>query len=150
MVLAFSATQIYAQDGSISADTSATTESVDSEEAKAVVLDFETGEVVELDEVAKAAVDLFKDYKGMGKLGLAIALLNLFIMFLKTNMMNGWFQKRKPATQRLLLVVFGQALGILLAMEGGLSPWSAVLGGLLTSGGAVAIYEVAKPFFKKQ
>jgi hypothetical protein len=107
-------------------------------------------EIVPLSDVVDATGALVKDAKGMGKLGLAIAVLNLLIMFLKTQLAGAWFAKRGPKTKRLLLVVFGQAAGILLAIEGGLSPLSAVIGGLITSGGAMLVYEAAKPFLKKK
>ena len=106
-------------------------------------------EIVPLDEAINATVALVKDYKSMGKLGAAIALLNLLIMLLKTQLLGAWFSKKGPKTKRLLLVVFGQAMGILLAVEGGMGPLSAVIAGLITSGGAMAIYEAYKAAFKK-
>jgi len=107
-------------------------------------------EIVPLDEAVAATAALVKDYKGMGKLGGAVALLNLLIMLLKTQLLGGWFNKRSPMTKRAILVAAGQALGILLAIEGGMGPLSAVIGGLITSGGAMAIYESVKPFLKKK
>lgn len=107
-------------------------------------------QVVSLDQVAEATVVLVKDGKGMTKLALTVAVLNLLVMLLKTNLAGQWFSKQKPGLKRFVLVVLGQGLGILLAMESGLSPLSAVLAGLITSGGAVSLFEAYKAVFGKK
>lgn len=99
-------------------------------------------------QVAEAAYEVIKDAHGMGKLALSIAILNLLIMGLKTHAARGWFDRLGPGSKRLVLLALGQALGILSAIEGGMSPASAIIAGLLTSGGASALYEAAKPFLK--
>lgn len=104
---------------------------------------------VSLDQLVSAGSDLVKDYKGMGKLGLAIALLNFIMMMLKNPLLGAWLTKRSSNMKKFSLLVLGQAMGILIAVEGGLAPLSAVIAGLVTSGGAMAIYEAYKKFIKK-
>lgn len=109
-----------------------------------------TDEVVPLDTVVDATVAVVKDGKSMGRLALSVALLNLLVMFLKTNLANTWFSKKSTNYKRAFLLVAGQVLGILLAIQSGLSPLSAVIGGLITSGGAVAIFESVKGLLPKK
>jgi hypothetical protein len=100
---------------------------------------------VPLDDVANAAFNLAKDHASLGKLGLAMALINLIAMLLKTDAVGGWFSKAHPLVKRAVLLGLGQVAGILLAVEGGAGVTAAIFGGLITSGGAVALFEAVKP-----
>lgn len=102
-----------------------------------------------MDQVLDATVSLVQNGKSMGKLALAVAMVNLLIMLMKTSMMGNLFTKLNPIVKRLVILALGQAAGILMAMEAGTGPLAAVIGGLLSSGGAVAIFEMAQPLWAK-
>jgi len=105
---------------------------------------------VPIDQVVDATLNLVKDGKGMSKLVLSMGVLNLLVMLLRTAMLSAYFDKKSPGVKRFIILVLGQILGILSAVEGGLSPLSAIIGGLITSGGAVALFEAYKPLMKKK
>lgn len=157
MILALSlylAPMSYAQDSApassttISADMTLEEASESAEPSPSLLVDHDSGEIVELDAFAKAVIDLVKDYKNLGGLALAMAVLNLLMMLLKTKLFGQWLDSRSRNVKKLALVVLGQALGILAAISTGLSPLSAVLAGLISSGGAHILYEEWKSFKK--
>ena len=123
----------------------AVSQDVVSSEVAAILVDTTSGDIVELDSFAKSVIGLFSTYKEMGKLALAIALIQLLMTALKTNFFGGWLSKRSPGMKRFMLVLFGQLAGILMMIEAGAEPLSAILAGLLASGGASAIYDAYKP-----
>lgn len=98
-----------------------------------------------LDQVLDATVTLVKTGKSMGSLALAVAVINLLILMMKTSYAGELFTKANPAIKRVILLALGQVAGILMAMAAGTGAMSAVIGGLVSSGGAVAIFEAVKP-----
>jgi hypothetical protein len=113
----------------------------------ATVYDDATQEIVELDEFAKAMLAIVKDGKGMGKGALAIALLNLLIMALKTKLASEFFKKRHPGVKRLIIASLGQIVALIVLHQGGLSWGAALWQGLIVSGGAMLVYEAFKPVY---
>jgi len=105
---------------------------------------------VPLQTVFEAIATLVKNWKGMSGIGIAAAILTLLVQILKTELLGGLLAKASPFLKRLLITVLGQFAGIVIAVNGGLGWIEAVVAGLLTSGGAVAIYEAIKPFFSKK
>jgi hypothetical protein len=114
-------------------------------QANPVLLDPNDNSVVQLDDVATAALALVKDRSSLGQLGLAMAIINLIAMLLKTSYVGGWFSTAHPIAKRAVLIGLGQVAGILLAIEGGMGVTAAIFTGLISSGGAVALFEVCKP-----
>lgn len=108
------------------------------------------GEVVGLDVIVDSILALIKNWKGLGTLGALSSILVLLVQLLKTELLGGWFEGKAPLVKRALIVIFGVINGVILSVwTGGLSWMEAIMGGLLVSGGAMAIYEVIKPFIKK-
>ena len=109
-----------------------------------------TVEVVTLDESIVAIVKLVQDWQNLGTMGLLMALLNILIMLLKSRFANEWFKKQKPGLKRVILLALGQIMGILVSLQGGMGILESIISGLIVSGGAMAIFEAAKPLFKKK
>ena len=103
-----------------------------------------------LDELGGSLIELAKNWKTLGTLGILIAILNLLIMLLKSKYCKGWFGKQSALIKRTLIVILGQAVAILALVSGGASWVAAILAGLVTSGGAITVYEVLKPLFNKK
>jgi len=103
--------------------------------------------------VLESIGELIKNWKGLGGIGLASAILATIIQFLKTDLMGGFLDKAGrfgPNIRRLIILVLGQVSGVILSLSSGKFSWvDAIVSGLITQGGAVAIYEYLKPFFKK-
>lgn len=97
--------------------------------------------------------ELIKNWKGLSGIGLASSLLALVIQALKTELLGGLLNKAGPLgpnIRRLIIFVLGQISGIVLSFAGGkFSLVEAIITGLITQGGAVALYEHLKPFFKR-
>ena len=103
-----------------------------------------------IDQIGDALIALVKEWKVLGTLGIMIATLNILVMVLKSGFCKGWFGARSPLVKRFLIVLFGQALGVLMMVASGVSWLAAIVSGLVTSGGAVLVYESLKPLFKKK
>ena len=78
------------------------------------------------------------------------AIINIIVLILKSNWCHGWFGKRSALVKRILIIVLGQVFAILTAIIGGTSWTDAIISGLISSGGAMAIWEVIKPIFVKK
>lgn len=100
--------------------------------------------------IVDSFIDLFKNGKALGVMGCISLAITIIIKILKLDFIGNLFGKLNPYIQRLLIVILGQASGILVSIISGISWWQAIITGLISSAGAVAIYEAAKPFFKKK
>ena len=92
------------------------------------------------------------NWKTGGLMALMIAVLNLIVYLFKSPLLGNLFSSLKefPKIRSAILVILGVVLGILQMILTGSSIGTAIFAGLITSGGAVAIYELAiKPFFAK-
>jgi len=94
-------------------------------------------------------VNLIKNGKAMGVLAVMIGGIMLLIRLLKSSIAGGLFAKVNPFIQRAIIVILGVAAGILLQIASGMKWYVALVAGLFTSGGAIAIYEVLKPLWTK-
>lgn len=103
-----------------------------------------------LEEIGNAIIEIVKNWESLGTLGIMIAIINVLIMLLKSKYCKGWFDEQSQLVKRALIVILGQVVAILAMVLSGSSWIPAILAGLVSSGGAIAIYEVVKPFFKKQ
>jgi len=85
---------------------------------------------------------------GLGTLGILIAALLILIEVMKSKISKGWFGSKGRWIRRGVVIIGGQILGIATMVSTTEMGWlSAVIAGLITSGGAVAIYElVIKPW----
>lgn len=105
---------------------------------------------VPVEDIFKSISDLVKNYKGMKGIAIASSVLMVLIQVCKTEIMGRLISKANPFLNRVIITVCGQICGILMASNSGMSWLEAVITGLLTSGGAVAIYEAIKPLLKKK
>jgi hypothetical protein len=85
---------------------------------------------------------LFMNWKAMGPLAIGSAFIVAAVQALK---------KLFPEFpyKRGIVTVLGVAYGVLTAVTQGMGLGAALIAALLTSGGAVAIYEALKPLFSK-
>lgn len=106
--------------------------------------------VVPMKSVFESISDLVKNFKGLTSIGVFSAILVIIIQFLKTDVAGNFLKKLTPTMKRIIITVLGQVSGILIAVVGGMGWVDAIIAGLLTSGGAIAIFEVFKPLFEKK
>jgi len=94
---------------------------------------------------------LISNWKAMGGLAIGIAFVNIAIMVLKASWTDKWFiwDTKAPLVKRAIIIVLGQVAGIMLMIVSGMKWYAAVIAGLITAGGAIAIYEAVAPIFKK-
>ncbi len=109
---------------------------------------------VAISTVFETLSNIIQNWKSFHGVAIAIPCLTLFIQLLKTKELGGILDKTGPNgvwTRRLFIFLLAQVCGVILSVSSGkFSLVQAVLDGLLTQGGAVALYEHLKPFFKKQ
>jgi hypothetical protein len=105
---------------------------------------------VPIKDVFEMIAQLVNNWRSLSTLGLISSVIVLVMQILKTEIMGGLLLKASPFLKRLLITVFGQVAGVIVAVSGGLTWVEAIVTGLITSGGAVAIYEAIKPFFSKK
>lgn len=91
-----------------------------------------------------------KNWKSLGGLGISSLILLLLISLLSSPLSKGWFGKKSKKIKRLVIAVLGQAVGITAGIYGGAVWYVAIVTGLITSMGAVTIFEAAKPLFAKK
>lgn len=99
-----------------------------------------------------AAMALMKNWKLWGIFGSLSVLLMLAMQLVKVSpILGGWLEKKGAWVKQSVLVILGQlaALCGVLYMGGGHNIGAALVG-LISSGGAVALYEALKPFWKKK
>lgn len=107
-------------------------------------------ETVPMESVFDSIAELVKNYKGLKGIGLAAAIISIVFQLLKTALFGGLMDKAGPFLRRAVLTGMGLITAIVMAVAGGMSWIEALIAGLLSSGGAVALYEALKPFFKKK
>lgn len=108
-------------------------------------------------DIGSVLLNLIMNWKTMGPLGIAIVVVNLIVSVMKSDSVGNIFKKLDPLLKGLLITVLGQIAGILSQVVNGVAEGksmgaaiaSSILFGLVTSGGAVAIYQAYK-LFKKQ
>lgn len=90
------------------------------------------------------------NFKTMGWLGGGMFAVLLAVQLLKSPLLAQIFSKANPAVKPLILIVLGQVYGVLYLVFSGANWGSALVVGLITSGGAIAIWEGISPLFKKK
>lgn len=108
----------------------------------------EEAATVPISDVFNDIAELVKNFKGLSGIGVSSALLAILLQFLKTDLAGGLLKNVNSNVIRIIVTVLGQVSGIIIGVAGGLGWLDSVIAGLLTSGGAVAIFEAVKPFFK--
>jgi len=96
-------------------------------------------------------LNLVTNYKTLGPIGIAMVSVNIVVAALKSDILGSVFKGFDPLLKGLIITALGQVAAILAYYIN--TPGASVVGsivfGLVTSGGAVAIYE-AYNLFKKQ
>lgn len=103
-----------------------------------------------LSNIFDAIVELVVNWKVLGSFGIASAILSILIMCLKADFTDFLFKwsTKGHYVKILIIVILGQGAGIIAAISTGMKWQTAVFSGLITSGGAMVIYNAAKPLFK--
>lgn len=103
-------------------------------------------------DVAKILVELFTNWSGLGSLGAAMSIIVLVVQVLKWTVLDKWFEKTHPAVKiikQAIVYLLGMVYSVLFAVEGGTQALQATIG-LLTGGGAIALYNILKPLWEKK
>lgn len=100
-------------------------------------------------DIGAILLQLATNYKSLSPLALGVLGVNLVLGILKSDAFGNVFKKLDPLLKMLIITILGQVVGILTQITAGKSVAQAIVFGLVTSGGAVAIYE-AYNLFKKQ
>ena len=105
-----------------------------------------------LSQLFNMVIDLVTNWKILSGWVITSSILVILIGILKSNLTDALFlwHTKGPIIRRAVVVVLGQVLGIILAISTGVTWYSAIIIGLFTSGGAVIIYNVLKPLWKKK
>ena len=117
--------------------------------AEPIIVATEPTPAQEVDSIFKDITSLVQNWKSLGLLGAISALILLLTKIMKTKLMGEFFTKRHPLVQRAIVVTLGVISGVVVAMTTGVGWVPAIVTGLVGSGGAISIYEVFKPLFKK-
>jgi len=101
-------------------------------------------------DIINAVSSLISNWKALGSIGIVAAIINVIVLILSSQWCKGWFGKKSPMIKRIIIVVLGQVAGVLTIIIGGAGWVDALVTGLISSGGAVALWEALKPVFKKK
>ena len=104
-----------------------------------------------VNDLINAFMNLVTNWKVLGVWGLCAAIINIVVMILKADFTDKWFlwSTKGHLVKMLILVVLGQIEGIVISIQTGMIWWQAAISGLFISGGAIIIYNTAKPIFTK-
>ncbi len=98
---------------------------------------------------ADIVIQLATHWNDLGPYGIASAILMLIIFFFSSSYCKNWFGVKSPWIRRLIVVVCGQAIGLLSLLKAGMPFPGAVVNGLIVSGGAMVIWQCIKPLIEK-
>jgi hypothetical protein len=108
------------------------------------------GDVVRYEDVIKSIVALVSNYKGMGGIAIAGAIIMIAVQVLKTTIISGLFKSEvSKLVRKIIVLILGTAGGVLALKLGGVGWIDALVAGVLSSGAAMSIYELIKKAFKK-
>jgi len=107
-------------------------------------------ETVGLEQIGESILNLIRDFKTLGTLGVISAVITIIIQFFKSNLCGNWWGDKSSYVKRFVIVLLGQVVAIIGMVMTGSSWLAAVIAGLISSGGAVVIYEALKPLLKKK
>ena len=101
-----------------------------------------------------AILGIIKNRDGWKGIGMASSILACLIQLGKSDTLGGFLDKSGrfgPYIRRLIILLMSQTMGFIISFSSGKFSWiDAIVTGLITQGGAVAIYEHIKPFFAKK
>lgn len=102
-------------------------------------------------DVGKILTELFTDPKGLGSLGIAMSVIVLLVQVLKWSVIDRFFKEGSVARTIKLAAVFllGQGYTVIFLVKAGTPALTAVIG-ILTGGGAIALYNLIKPLWEKK
>ncbi len=92
-------------------------------------------------DIIASLVDLVKNWKGMGVMGIISGIVVLLVEIAKATFLSSLWAKWGTLTQHAVVVSLAWISQILIGVTHGM-PWlDSVIAGLVTGGGAIAIYE---------
>jgi len=105
---------------------------------------------------AKLIMDLVTNYKSMGSVALAMTSITLLVQFLKWAVLKDFYEAlgkkigdgKVKVIKQLSVYVLGLAYSVLFLIKNG-TPWAHAFMGVLVGGGAINIYNLVKPLWKK-
>lgn len=101
-------------------------------------------------EVSKELLNLLLNFKTLGPLGIGASVIVILTQLLKGDFFGNIFKGLNSNVKRLIITVLGQVYGLIFMVQSGSSWGNAAIIGLLSSGGAVAIWEAIKPLVEKK
>lgn len=96
----------------------------------------------------KSIADLILNWGTMKPLALGSSIIVVLVQLMKSELLGKFFDRFEY--KRVLITILGQAYGVVLLVLNGSTWINAVVVGLITSGGAVAIWEALSPLLKKK
>lgn len=117
------------------------------EQTQPQIIVLDSVEVPEVDP-AKAIVELVTNWKTMSPVAIGSMIILILVQILKSSLFGQFFKHLE--WKRLLITILGVIYGILYLVSTGTSWLSAAVIGLISAGGAVAIYEAVKPLLEKK
>lgn len=92
--------------------------------------------------------ELIKNWKSMSPVAIGAAIILILVQLLKSSFFGQFFNNL--VVKRAFITVLGVAYGVVYLISAGTDVVTALVVGLLASGGAVAIYEAIKPLISKK
>lgn len=94
-------------------------------------------------------IALISNWKTLGTAGIAIAIINIAVEFLKSKYCGNWFGNQSKGIKVLVIACLGQAVTLITSIINGVVWYKACIEGLILTGFAVAIYELIIKIIKK-
>lgn len=99
---------------------------------------------VPISDIFNDAVELIKNWKGASVFVILSGVLTIIIEVGKQTFLQPFWDKAGKTVKKIVITCLGQILGIILGLSKGLKWYEALIAGLITSGGAVAIFNAFK------
>ena len=113
--------------------------------------DMISDEPVPLGDVAQAVVELVNNWQGLGAVGIAGSLIMILIMLFRTTIISGLFKSDSARFgKRVAVILLGGTAGMLGFVGMGIGWAAAAAAGYISSGVAIAIFELVKAFISKK
>ena len=105
----------------------------------------DASETVPVNDIVNALIWLAKNWKALSPLAISGTIITIVVMFLKSSIGYAIFKKVNPIVRTLIVLILGQASGIILMITNGMTVWQALSSGLISSGFAIVLWKLIKP-----
>lgn len=96
--------------------------------------------------------ELFTNWSGLGSVGIAMIIIVIVVQVLKWSVLDRLLDKQSKYVKigkKILVYVLGMVYSVLFLVKSGTPAFQAIIG-LLTGGGAIVLYNIAKPLWEKE